>query len=244
MLTHPVVTSRIHTKLRRFGYLSLLHWALYLLHLVFITLLFLMLSHCQLLCQCNKLNCTQTKNFSSNVNTSVDDNNKLGAVHTFFSVWASVYIIIRVLLKIIRVVFTVFNTYRQLKKENEFNRIKTCFNFIKNVVEFEDILEVLLFILTLIYSIKLASVNQCPSCWISQLGSAVIFFSWLEFIILSTQFKLVGVYVLMLVKVLKSFLKAFILLGLMVSTFALALYIPVSGMVKETINVSYIIYRW
>ena len=203
-----------------------------------------MLSHCQLLCQCNKLNCTQTKNFSSNVNTSVDDNNKLGAVHTFFSVWASVYIIIRVLLKIIRVVFTVFNTYRQLKKENEFNRIKTCFNFIKNVVEFEDILEVLLFILTLIYSIKLASVNQCPSCWISQLGSAVIFFSWLEFIILSTQFKLVGVYVLMLVKVLKSFLKAFILLGLMVSTFALALYIPVSGMVKETINVSYIIYRW
>lgn len=196
-----------------------------------------MLSHCQLLCQCNKPNCTQTKNFSSNVNTSVDDNNKLGAVHTFFSVWASVYITIRVILKIIRVSFTFVNTCRQFIKENEFNWVKTCFNFIKNLVGFEDVLEVLLFVLTLIYSIKIASVNQCPSCWI---GPAVIFLSWLEFIILSTQFKLVGVYVLMLVKVLKSFLKAFILLGLMVSTFALALYIPVSGMVKETINVSYI----
>lgn len=111
--------------------------------------------------------------------------------------------------------------------------------FVKNVVDFADIMELLLFALTLAYGIAVrSSVVHCPHQSVSQLGAAMIFLSWLELTIMPSQFKLVGVYALMLVKALKSFLTIFVLLGLMMTAFGLLLYVSLSSTIKAPANVS------
>jgi hypothetical protein len=76
----------------------------------------------------------------------------------------------------------------------------------------------------------------CPFGWQSSVGTVVILLAWLEFIVLSTQFQFVGVYVLMLSKVLVTFLKIAVLMCILIAGFSVVFYLSLND---PNIAVSY-----
>ena len=70
----------------------------------------------------------------------------------------------------------------------------------------------------------------CPYNWQWQIGIVVTWLTWIEFIVLSTQFRFIGVYALMFVKILKRViglsLVAFLLIVAFGLTFHFLLYKP------------------
>ena len=108
-----------------------------------------------------------------------------------------------------------------------------AFRRIDYIWSLDNWIELPLFILSLIFSIvvMLSKVNMfCVLAWQWQIGVTVIWLSWIEFIFLSTQFRLIGVHALMFIRVLKTMVK-FIPLALLLIiafglTFHLLLYQP------------------
>lgn len=72
--------------------------------------------------------------------------------------------------------------------------------------------------------------NFCPYDWQWQIGVVLTLLTWIEFMVLSIQFRMIGVYVLMFIKVLQTFaelaLVAFLLIIAFGLTFYLLLYNP------------------
>ena len=90
--------------------------------------------------------------------------------------------------------------------------------------------EIPLFILSLIYVIPIYFLDGClcPFSWQSSIGTVVILLIWLEFIVLSTQFQFVGVYVLMLSRVLVTFLKIAVLMCILIAGFSVVFYLSLN----------------
>ena len=77
----------------------------------------------------------------------------------------------------------------------------------------------------------------CPFRWQTSIGTVVILLTWLEFIVLSTQFQFVGVYVLMLSRVLVTFLKITVLMCILIAGFSIVFYLSLND---PNIAVSYV----
>ena len=80
----------------------------------------------------------------------------------------------------------------------------------------------------------------CPFRWQSSIGTVVILLTWLEFIVLSTQFQFIGVYVFMLSKVLATFLKIAVLMCILIAGFSVVFYLSLND---PNTAVSYVIVR-
>ena len=90
-------------------------------------------------------------------------------------------------------------------------------------------IEVPLFILSVMFTIIVMALIGtkeafCLSSWQWQLGVTVLWLSWIEFIFLSTQFCLIGVYALMFIRILKTMMKFIPLALLLIVAFGLTFH--------------------
>ena len=90
-------------------------------------------------------------------------------------------------------------------------------------------IEIPLFALSAIFSVTVTvSINfekpLCPVAWQWQIGVVMLWLSWIEFIFLSTQFKLIGVHALMFFRVLKTIIKFVPLALLLIVAFGLTFH--------------------
>ena len=88
-------------------------------------------------------------------------------------------------------------------------------------------IEVPLFVLSIIFSIvvlKMKNEGFCLLNWQWQMGAVILWFSWIELIFLSTQFKIIGVHALMFLKILKTLVKFIPLAFLLIIGFALTFH--------------------
>ena len=65
----------------------------------------------------------------------------------------------------------------------------------------------------------------CPLTWQWQIGVVAVFLGWADLIVFISKFPLTGIYVLMFVKILYTFLKILILSVLLVLAFGLTFYL-------------------
>ena len=65
----------------------------------------------------------------------------------------------------------------------------------------------------------------CPLRWQWQIGVAAVFLGWIDLIVFISKFPLTGIYVLMFVKILQTFLRMLILSILLVVGFGLTFYL-------------------
>ena len=85
-----------------------------------------------------------------------------------------------------------------------------------------------LFALSAIFTVTVTVLGSmeifCLSSWVWQIGIVVLWLSWIEFIFLSTQFRLIGVHALMFIRILKTMLKFIPLALLLIVAFGLAFH--------------------
>ncbi len=86
-------------------------------------------------------------------------------------------------------------------------------------------IEITLFICSIIYVWVFHTECLCPLTWQWQIGVVAVFLSWFDLIVFISKFPLTGIYVLMFVKVLYTFLKMLILSVLLVIAFGLTFYL-------------------
>ena len=98
------------------------------------------------------------------------------------------------------------------------------------LVNWSTLTEIPLFVLSLVYTFPVFHLDDClcPFIWQLSIGTVVILLTWLKLIVLSTQFQFVGVYVLMLSRVLVTFLKTSVLLCLLTASFGLVFYLSLN----------------
>ena len=116
---------------------------------------------------------------------------------------------------------------RDVKETNPLYQLQ---DFLACLVNRSTLSEIPLFILSLIYVVPVYFLDDCLCLfsWQSSIGTVVILLIWLKFIVLSTQFQFVGVYALMLSKVLVTFLKTAVLMCLLIAGFSLAFYLSLN----------------
>ena len=86
-------------------------------------------------------------------------------------------------------------------------------------------MEIVLYISTIIFVWVFHSDCLCPLTWQWQIGIVAVFLGWVDLIIFVSKFPLTGIYVLMFVKILYTFLRILILSVLLVVAFGLTLYL-------------------
>ena len=112
-------------------------------------------------------------------------------------------------------------------------------DIISCLVNRSTVSEIPLFVFSLTYVLPIYFLDEClcPFRWQSSIGTVVILLTWLEFIVLSTQFQFIGVYVLMLSKVLATFLKIAVLMCILIAGFSIVFYLSLND---PNIAVSYV----
>ena len=94
--------------------------------------------------------------------------------------------------------------------------------------DYTNWIEAPLFVLAFIFSFNVIKLNYlnmlCLSSWQWQIGIFALWLSWIELLSTSAQFKLIGIYVLMFIKILNSLLKFIPLALLLIAAFALSFH--------------------
>lgn len=116
------------------------------------------------------------------------------------------------------------------KDSKETNPLYQLRELVDCLVNWSTLTEIPLFVLSLVYSFPVFLLDDClcPFSWQLSVGTAVVLLSWFKLIILSAQFQFVGVYVLMLSRVLLTFLKTSVLLCLLTALFGLVFYLSLN----------------
>ena len=93
------------------------------------------------------------------------------------------------------------------------------------IFELDNWMEFCLFVSSIIFvSYGLQSGCQCPAFWQWQFGAFTILLAWLGLVLFLKKFPLTGVYVLMFVDILNTFMKMILLSALFVVSFGLTFY--------------------
>ena len=91
--------------------------------------------------------------------------------------------------------------------------------------ELENWLEGLVFVASMVFvSYGLQSGCPCPPSWQWQFGAVILLAAWLNLVLFLKKFPLTGVYVLMFVDILYTFMKMVLLTALFVVSFGLTFY--------------------
>ena len=92
-------------------------------------------------------------------------------------------------------------------------------------IQLENWFEGFLFVSSIIFVTHgLQSGCQCPASWQWQLGGAVLLVAWLNFLLFLKTLSVIGVFILMFVDTLYTFLKMIVLTALFVISFGLSFY--------------------
>ena len=86
-------------------------------------------------------------------------------------------------------------------------------------------MEIVLFLSSIIYVWVFHVDCLCPLTWQWQIGVVAVFLGWIDLIVFISKFPFTGIYVLMLVKILYTFLRMLILSVLLVLGFGLTFYL-------------------
>ena len=86
-------------------------------------------------------------------------------------------------------------------------------------------MEIVLFLSSIIYVWVYHVDCLCPLTWQWQIGVVAVFLGWIDLIVFISKFPFTGIYVLMLVKILYTFLRMLILSVLLVLGFGLTFYL-------------------
>ena len=89
-------------------------------------------------------------------------------------------------------------------------------------------IEITLFILSIIFVSVFRTTCMCSQEWQWQLGVVVIFFAWIDLIVICAKSPSIGIYIIMFGKIFLTFLKAVILPVLLVIMFGLTFYMTFS----------------
>ena len=108
-----------------------------------------------------------------------------------------------------------------------FQKLVIAVKQIDYIWDFTNWIELPLFVLASIFSIVVFIMwndNFCLFDWQWQIGTIIIWLSWIEFTFLSVQFQLIGVYTLMFIRILKSLLRLLPFALLLVAAFSLTFH--------------------
>lgn len=136
-----------------------------------------------------------------------------------------IYSVLRLVLEGIQLAVSLYQACSSLQCGTQF--CLDLFGAVKEIDYFWHLInwvEVPLFILSIIFSIVVLSKQFCLLAWQWQIGVAVLWLSWIEFIFLSTQFQLIGVHALMFIRVLKTIVKFIPLALLLIIAFGLTFH--------------------
>lgn len=89
-------------------------------------------------------------------------------------------------------------------------------------------IEIALYILSIIFVSVFRTTCMCSQEWQWQLGVVVIFFAWIDLIVICAKSPSIGIYIIMFGKIFLTFLKAVILPVLLVIMFGLTFYMTFS----------------
>ena len=92
------------------------------------------------------------------------------------------------------------------------------------VTDWVNWMEVTLFICSIIFVWVYTTNCQCVLRWQWQVGVVAMFLGWIDLIIFISKFPLTGIYVLMFIKILYTFLKMLVLTLLLVIAFGITFY--------------------
>lgn len=92
------------------------------------------------------------------------------------------------------------------------------------LLEISNWMEVVLFVLSIMFAWVFGSPCLCPRGWQWQIGTIAVFLAWIDLMLFFDKFPWIGIYVLMFVKVVSTFIKALFVSSLLVIAFALTLY--------------------
>ena len=86
-------------------------------------------------------------------------------------------------------------------------------------------MEIVLYLCSIIFVWVFHVDCLCPLTWQWQIGVVAVFLGWIDLIVFISKFPLTGIYVLMFIKILITFLKILILSVLLVIAFGLTFYL-------------------
>ena len=92
------------------------------------------------------------------------------------------------------------------------------------LTSFANFTEILLFIFTIIFTSVRSDQCYCTHPWQWQIGVIAVFLSWIALIFSVEKLPIVGIYVVMFIKIFNNFIKVVILALLLISAFAIPLY--------------------
>ena len=95
---------------------------------------------------------------------------------------------------------------------------------IEYLTSFVNYVEVPLFILTIVFTFVSSNQCFCTRPWQWQIGVIAVFLSWIALIISTRKLPVVGIYVVMFARIFKNFMMVLILALLLISAFAIPLY--------------------
>ena len=100
-------------------------------------------------------------------------------------------------------------------------------------------MEFVLFPCSIIFAAMPDWICPCVLHWQWQVGVVAVFLAWFNFIIFTSQFPLVGIYVIMFIKIIRTFMKLVLLLLLLIITFGITFFMIFSD---PSIQVSKIVH--
>ena len=140
-------------------------------------------------------------------------------VHAFF----------RWLLEIFQLIVSIVIAFRKTAKDKCYQRCIVRIHYFKSWMNW---IELPLYTLTLVFIASLFKRTQeddlCLLKWQWQIGAFVMLLTWFELIVFFSQFQFVGVYALMFVRVLQTFVKVMTLAFLLIIAFTLTFYMLLS----------------
>lgn len=92
------------------------------------------------------------------------------------------------------------------------------------LLEFSNWMEITLFVSSIVFACVFSSPCFCPKSWQWQIGTVAVFLAWIDLMLFLDKFPWIGIYVLMFVQVVSTFVKTLFVSCLLVIAFALTLY--------------------
>ena len=92
------------------------------------------------------------------------------------------------------------------------------------LLEWTNWIEFFLFAFTIMFIFVFATPCLCPQNWQWQLGILAVFLAWINLVLFIQKFPVIGIYIVMFLKICKTFMWTVVLSLLLIVSFGLAFY--------------------
>lgn len=144
------------------------------------------------------------------------------------AVFVILYSLIRLMIELIQAMNSIFTSINCNEAYTRFDLILRSVRQMKYFWDLTNWVELVLFPLTIAFAVQLLlpmNKDLCTTGRNWQIGAIVIWLSWIELILVSTQFRFIGVYAIMLKRILMSLVKLIPLASLLIIGFGYAFHL-------------------